>query len=204
VRGKRGGWTAASRVSFLSFCRRSERKNGCSQRASSRCRPSLILISSLVPPTMLLPFTTTLLLFCSTIPTLATALNPLQSLPEAYDESLTLTPFPSAKVLSAFNFSLSGSWDPEGVTVGSNAIGASSPLSPTATKLIRPPPGRPENSAPSLAPPPTLNLPHTPVPHPVLPPHPLLRTVGLVLASLLTSRRNPSERDRIDGVVGAS
>ncbi|GAA5821755.1 hypothetical protein JCM11251_001007 [Rhodosporidiobolus azoricus] len=57
---------------------------------------------------------------------------------ETYRESLRLTPFPDGKVLSEFNFTLDGHWNPEGVAVGDNGIAHHHTLLPRLlTSLLR-------------------------------------------------------------------
>ncbi|GAA5900976.1 hypothetical protein JCM6882_005993 [Rhodosporidiobolus microsporus] len=57
---------------------------------------------------------------------------------ETYREALRLTPFPDGKVLSQFNFTLEGHWDPEGSAVGDNSVAHHHTLLPRLlTSLIR-------------------------------------------------------------------
>lgn len=78
---------------------------------------------------MLARLSVALLLVCAALQHTTASTTPPPHHPESYSESLTLSPFPDGKVLSTFNFSLSGTWDPEGVTLASNTVCASSPLS---------------------------------------------------------------------------
>ncbi|GAA6008005.1 hypothetical protein JCM10207_006995 [Rhodosporidiobolus poonsookiae] len=58
--------------------------------------------------------------------------------PETFTESLRLTPFADGKVLSQFNFTLRGEWQPQGETVGTNAVAHHHTLLPRLlTSLIR-------------------------------------------------------------------
>ncbi|GAA6038309.1 hypothetical protein JCM8097_003937 [Rhodosporidiobolus ruineniae] len=68
----------------------------------------------------------------------AAAQAPSSSPAEQYRESLRLTPLPDGKVLSAFNFSLTGPCEPEGSALGDNTVVHQHTLLPRLlTSLIR-------------------------------------------------------------------
>ncbi|GAA5864421.1 hypothetical protein JCM8547_005814 [Rhodosporidiobolus lusitaniae] len=79
-----------------------------------------------------------LLLLLAWLGTGALALSARTGAGESYAESVRLTPFADGKVLSRFNFTLSGPWEPEGVALGSNTVSYHHTLLPRlTTALIR-------------------------------------------------------------------